>query len=134
MNDSVNHPHYNLSHQTKEIQDLANSKKLNEPMFIGQGCTKYVGSDRYGAYITAKRQLGKKVIFGLVQADTVMHGDWTDGTKDCSMPSGRNALPSKWIIKYGKQWYYCDVYGKRFPGAKCEYNFNGAYAFRDPNF
>lgn len=132
MNGSVNHPHYNLSDQSEEIQELAELRKLTEPMFIGQGCTKSVGSDSYGAYITAKKRIGKKTIFGLVRADMVMHGDWTEGTEDCSMP--KNTIPSKWITKYGKQWYYCDANGKRFPGAKCEYRFNGAYAYRDPNF
>lgn len=134
MSNTINHSHYNLEDQTQEIQDLAKAGKLTGPMFIGQGCTQSVGSDCYGAYITAKKQIGKKTIFGLVQADVVMHGHWSEGDQDCSMPEGRRALPSQWITKYGKNWYYCDTNGKRFPGDKCKYRFNGAYAYRDPSF
>lgn len=132
MNNSINHPHYNLEDQTQEIQDLANNRKLTDPLFVGQGCSYAVGSDCYGYYITDKKQIGKKTIFGIAAADTVMHGHWTEGTMDCSMP--KNKTPMYWITKYGKSWYFCHEDGARVPGDKCKYRFNGAYSYRDPSF
>lgn len=132
MSKTINHPHYNLEDQTQEIQCLANSHKLTEPLFVGQGCSQSVGSDCYGRYITAKKQIGKKTIFGLVDADTTMHGHWTEGDMDCSMPEDKT--PERWITKYGKSWYFCFEDGTRILGFKCTYRFNGAYAYRDPSF
>ena len=134
MNGTVNHPHYFPKDLDPAIKELAEAHKLNEPRFVGQGLCKSVGSDCYGYYITEIKDIGRnKRIFGIVSADTVMHGSsWVEGDMDCSMPADKT--PTRWICKYGKSWYFCDKDGKRFPGKKCRYSFRGCHAFRDPSF
>ncbi len=140
MNGSVNIPHYNVESLCKATQELANKGDLEGPEFIGQGCTHGCGSDRYGYYIIEIKTTAKsKPLVGLARANTVMHGEWTEGTEDCSIDM-ETAKVTEWITPYGNnrygrpQWYFCDKDGNRFKGTKCNYGFNGAYAFSDASF
>lgn len=141
MNGSVNIPHYNVETLSPSTQKMVKEGKLLGPEFVGQGCTHGCGSDRYGYYILEIKTTAKgKPLIGLAQAKTVMHGEWTEGTEDCSIDLA-TAKPTAWITPFGNnvrtgrpQWYFCDKDGNRFKGEKCHYGFNGAYAYRDPSF
>ena len=133
MYGSINHLHYNLDTLDPELKTLAESHKLAGPCFIGQGLTRQVGSDCYGRYIVDKKLIKNKLIFGIAEAKSVMHGDWYEGDMDCSIDM-TTAIPTMWITKYGKNWYFCDSNGKRRTGSKCHYDWNGAHAYQDPSF
>ena len=135
-----NYSHYNLDKQEPFIQQLANEDKLTQPCFIGQGCTKRIGSDCYGYYIVAKKHVGRKVIWGIANANSVFGpGGWTDGNMYCSIDMS-TAQPQHWIVAWGRtktgepKWWFCDENGKRCHGALCRYGWNGAYAYQDPSF
>lgn len=139
---STNHPHYNLDKLDNDLRKLAEDHKLVGPCFIGQGLSESVGSDCYGYYITTKVSIDKlyngrvvksKVVYGIARASEVMHGSWVEGDMDCSIDL-KTASPSQWITQYGKSWYFCDINGNRYPGMKCHYGWNGAFASRDPSF
>ena len=135
-----NYDHYNLDKQEPFIQQLANENKLTQPCFIGQGCTKCVGSDRYGYYIVTKKHVGRKVIWGIANANSVFGPEgWTAGSMYCSIDMS-TAQPQRWIVAWGRtkagapKWWFCDENGKRCHGALCRYDWNGAYAYQDPSF
>ena len=132
--------HYNLGKQPQAIQKIAAEGKLPWPCFVGQGCTYHIGSDSYGHYIVAKKQIGKKTVWGIARAHEVMGPlGWTDGTMICSIDID-NAKPDCWIVASGKnklgkpKWWFCDENGKKQNGHKCTYSWNGAYSYRDPSF
>ena len=132
--------HYNLGKQPHAIQKIAAEGKLPWPCFVGQGCTYHSGSDSYGNYIVAKKQIGKKTVWGIARAHEVMGPlGWTDGTMICSIDID-NAKPDCWIVASGKnklgnpKWWFCDENGKKQNGRKCTYSWNGAYSYRDPSF
>ena len=124
--------HYNVEKLSPELQAAVANNKLTGPCFIGQGLNKYSGSDCYGYYIVAEKKLKTKHIWGIASALTRFHGAWQDGDMDCSIDID-HAIPDQWITSYGKHWYFCDKNGNRFIGLKCQFGWNGAYAYRDPN-
>jgi len=144
---SENHAHYlpaNLPPSIKAKLDAG--ERLSGPLFVGQGFTHSVGSDSYGGYVVSIATLpNRKPIVGLVSADSVMHGDWTEGTMDNSVDLAQ-AKPEQWITTYGKnkitgapKWWFCSATGDRknpvgYRIGKCGYSWNGAYSYRDPSF
>ncbi len=136
---SENIAHYNLDTIPAGIKELAETRKLVGPTFVGQGLSRRVGSDCYGSYIVASKKIGKKTIWGIASAKQIMHSDWTEGSEDCSIDMA-TAQPGCWITAYGKgiaghpKWWLCDENGKRYNGARAYYSWNGAYAYRDPSF
>ena len=141
----VHHSHYCLDKQDPWIQDLAIHYKLPGPLFVGQGWTKRVGSDSYGGYVVSISCLKNgKPLVGLVNATTVMHGHWTEGTEDCMLPGDSDDPstyePTEYITTYGKyrdgksKWYFCNKDGVRSQGQRCCYGFNGCSRYRDPSF
>ena len=138
------HSHYNLDTLPADLHDAVMKAELKGPAFIGQGLTTRVGSDSYGSYIVAKRMVGRKTIWGIAYAKSVMRGHWTEGDMDCSIDLA-TAQPTKWIVARGTwrrrgkdtgitKWWFCDENGKRFPGSVAKFGWNGAYAYRDPSF
>lgn len=141
---TTNTLHYNVEAQPDEVKQIITNGKLTVPMFVGQGMTRSCGSDCYGAYVVAKKTVGKKIVWGCAYANEVMHGDWTEGYMDCSIDID-HATPAFWITQSGfwknrdgsrgrAKYYYCDEFGKKHNGMKCEYSFNGARGYRDPSF
>lgn len=128
---TVNHAHYIPENLDPKVLALINDPhaRITEPLFEGQGCSKQVGSDCYGYYIT---KIVDPKFIGLVHADEVMHSDWTEGSEDCSMPA--NKTPSIWLKKFRGKWYEASAEGQRFNGRHFRIGFNGAYAYRDPSF
>lgn len=133
--------HYNLDKQPESIQKIANDNKLPWPTFVGQGITKYVGSDAYGMYVVSlsKTKSGKPLV-GLVDADTKYTISWTDGHQDCSKDLSK-AKANMYITTYGKnkwtgnpKWYYCDETGKRTERRHVNFSWNGAHSYQDPSF
>lgn len=130
----MNIKHYNLDKIDAGLKMLAENHKLPGPCFVGQGLSEQVGSDCYSHYIVANKDIGNyKFIWGIARGNEVMHGSWVEGDMDCSIDMA-TAKPEQWITKYGKHWYFCDENGKRYPGSKCKYGWNGAFASRDPSF
>jgi len=117
---------------------VAFNKKLNGPSFIGQGCSKQVGSDCYAHYIVEKKQIGKKTIWGMSNAKSRFEHSWTDGCQICDGPVSWKA--TEWITSWGKheddspKWWFCDENGNRCHGHKCTYSFRGAHAYQSPSF
>ena len=107
-------------------------------MFVGQGGTLRVGSDRYGFYVVGSKTLsnGKKV-WGISRAKTCYRDDY--GNMTCVGPASWNA--DKWIIASGKwpktgrsKWWECDENGRRaVPGKKCLISWTGAITYLDPS-
>lgn len=120
------------------LDKSAFNKKLIGPQFIGQGCSRSVGSDCYGYYIVEKKQIGKKTIWGITCAKDHIETCWEDGTMVCDGPVSWKA--DEWIIAWGKmpsgkpKWWYCDSEGNRFAGQRCGLHFAGAHSYRDPSF
>lgn len=124
--------HYNLDTIEPNLKQLAENYKLSGPCFVGQGLSEQVGSDCYGHYVVASKNISNKTIWGIARANEVMHGSWVEGDMDCSIDMA-TTKPSQWITKYGKHWYFCDENGKRQNGWKCRYSWNGAHSYRDPS-
>lgn len=139
--------HYFLENQPKEIIERAKTGKLSGPEFVGQGCTKSVGSDSYGYYVAEIPRPGR--LAALVSADEKFVRSWTDGDMACAIPADtlvRNAVKTlngrvcpdyDYIMKYGGKWYWCDIVDgeiKRRRGAHACLSWNGCFSYRDPSF
>ena len=131
-----------------KIGDLMQNNKLTGPAFVGQGCSKFVGSDCYGLFIVRleKTKTGKPLV-GLVNADSKFETCWEDGNMTCALPHGetdpKKCEPDFWITTYGtwkrskrSKWYKCDSTGKRFPGRwnAVSFGWNGAFGYQDSSF
>jgi len=120
-------------------------KKLNgQPVFLGQGGCKSVGSDAYGFYLVEKKVLPNgKTIWGYSRTKSHFEKSWTDGSMICEGPVSWKA--EQWIIargnvkRHGKkldvpQWWHCDENGNRIADSKCNISWNGCYEYLNPSF
>ena len=128
------------------MKRLAAERRLEGPVFVGQGCTKRCGSDSYGFYVAEILKPGRLV--ALVDADEEFETSWADGNMKCEFPSAtllkaaaaRPEGPCRefsYAMRYGRSWYWCDVKdGKvtRRPGDHARLSWNGAFSYRDPSF
>ena len=141
--DIQHHSHYNLDKISPCLKSLVDNGDLLMPMFVGQGWSERVGSDRYGGYIVSISVLPNgKPIVGLVDADTQMFTSWEDGSEKCALPGNASdpsqCKPTRFVTTYGKQpngmpkWWFCNSEGVR--RSKCYYSWSGASAYRDPSF
>ena len=142
--DIQHHSHYNLDKISPCLKSFVNNRgDLLMPMFVGQGWSKQVGSDRYGGYIVSIGILPNgKPIVGLVDAYTQMFTSWEDGREKCALPGNAadpsQCKPTRFVTTYGKQpngmpkWWFCNSEGVR--GGKCCYSWSGASAYRCPSF
>jgi hypothetical protein len=148
----MHHRHYNLEKQDPKIQQFAKEYKLPCPCFIGQGCSKSVGSDIYGFYVTSlsKTKSGKPIV-GLTSAKTKFAKSWADGDEECSLDI-EHAKPECYLTTFGHyamtgndKWWLAAKDGTRLTSKnymKLGYNrhgivqlsWNGCSSYRDPSF
>ena len=138
--------HYFLENQTEDVRKRASEGKLTGPEFVGQGCTRRVGSDSYGYYVAEILKPGKLV--ALIMADDEYITSWTAGDMICTMPTDKlvkNAVAGfnglnpdfDYFMRYGKGWYRCQIIdGKivRQRRNRVGLSWNGAFSYRDPSF
>lgn len=140
--------HYFLENQPEYVQKRALDGKLSGPEFVGQGCTYSVGSDSYGYYVAEILRSGRLV--ALVPADAEYATSWTAGDMTCTMPADKVvkaavAGPSrpnsefKYVMKYGRKWYWCAVVDgeiRRCCGRHgcAGLSWNGSFQYLDPSF
>lgn len=142
--DIQHHSHYNLDKISPCLKSFVNNRgDLLMPMFVGQGWSEQVGSDRYGGYIVSISILPNgKPIVGLVNAYTQMCTSWENGSEKCALPGNASdpsqCKPTSFVTTYGKQpngmpkWWFCNSEGVR--SGKCCYSWSGASAYCDPSF
>lgn len=138
--------HYFLENQVEDVRKRALEGKLTGPEFVGQGCTRRVGSDSYGYYVAEILKPGKLV--ALIMADDEYVTSWTDGDMICTMPTDqlvKNAVAGPngpnpyfdYIMRYGKSWYGCQIINGKIVRLHRNHvwlSWNGAFSYRDPSF
>ena len=138
--------HYFLENQVEDVRKRALERKLTGPEFVGQGCTRRVGSDSYGYYVAEILKPGKLV--ALIMADDEYVTSWMDGDMTCTMPTDKlvkNAAAGPngpnpyfdYIMRYGKSWYRCQIINGKIARQRRSHaglSWNGAFSYRDPSF
>lgn len=137
--------HYFLENQPEDVRKRVLEGKLTGPEFVGQGCTRSVGSDSYGYYVAEILKPGKLV--ALISADEEYVTSWADGNMTCTLPADKlvksavaGSHPNRnfdYIMKYGKRWYKCEIIGGeivRRHGDHAGLSWNGSFSYRDPSF
>ena len=115
-----------------QVQFNLENATPEDKIFVGQGVTELVGSDKYGYYVA--KVFNNKFI-ALVPADSKFIHGWQDGSMECTRPDNwQDENTWQYFKKYGKKWYRANAKGKRVLGMDIRLNFYGANAYMDPSF